>query len=232
MNENDEISSPYSYTIKYIIVGDSSVGKSNLLLRYSKNIFDPGHTATLGIEFANKKLVYNNINYLIQIWDTAGQENFRSVTRAYYKASACAMIVYDISNRKSFQNIENWIKDCVNLAPKTVLLVLIGNKTDLEEKREVSYEEGENLAKLNNMIFYETSALNGTNVETAFLKTIETIDEKIRKGYYDMDDSSNQGIRRITKLGVDMSGEHIINKNQLNKKKNNNNDDFLGDCCK
>jgi hypothetical protein len=82
------------------------------------------------------------------------------------------------------------------------------------------------------MIFYETSALNGTNVEKAFMKTIETIDEKIRKGYYDMDDSSNQGIRRITKLGVDVSGEHIINKTQLNKKKNNNNDDIFGDCCK
>jgi len=229
--ENEETSSPYQYSIKYIIVGDSSVGKSNLLLRYSKNIFDPGHTATLGIEFANKKLVYNNINYVIQIWDTAGQENFRSVTRAYYKASACAMIVYDISNRKTFQNIENWIKDCVNLAPKTVLLVLIGNKTDLEEKREVSFDEGENLAKLNNMLFYETSALNGTNVNTVFNKTIEMIDEKIRKGFYDMDDSSNQGIRRITKSGIDVSGEHIINKNQLNKRKNNS-DDFFVDCCK
>ena len=182
MNENDEISSPYSYTIKYIIVGDSSVGKSNLLLRYSKNIFDPGHTATLGIEFANKKLVYNNINYLIQIWDTAGQENFRSVTRAYYKASACAMIVYDISNRKSFQNIENWIKDCVNLAPKTVLLVLIGNKTDLEEKREVSYEEGEKFAEENNLLFFETSAKDGNNIQEIFLESTTTLVDKIENG--------------------------------------------------
>ena len=83
----------YSYSVKFIIVGDSSVGKSNILLRFSRDTFDQSHQATLGIEFANKHLIYNNTDYLIQIWDTAGQENFRSVTRAYYKASAVAMVL-------------------------------------------------------------------------------------------------------------------------------------------
>ena len=151
----------YTYSVKFIIVGDSSVGKSNILLRFSRNVFDPGHQATLGIEFANKHLEYNNTDYLVQVWDTAGQENFRSVTRAYYKASAVAMVVYDISSEESFQHIQSWIKDCKDLAPKTVQLVLIGNKSDLEEERAIQKERGEELARENNMLFFETSALNG-----------------------------------------------------------------------
>ena len=163
----------YSYSVKFIIVGDSSVGKSNILLRFSRNTFDPGHQATLGIEFANKHLIYNNTDYLIQIWDTAGQENFRSVTRAYYKASAVAMVVYDITKEDSFLHIQNWLHDCKELAPRTVILVLIGNKTDLEDQRVVARERGENLAKENNMIFFETSALNGNGIEEAFKKVLK-----------------------------------------------------------
>ena len=97
----------YSYSVNFIIVGDSSVGKSNILLRFSRNIFDSGHQATLGIEFANKHLIYNNTDYLVQIWDTAGQENFRSVTRAYYKASAVAMVVYDITKEELMTALKN-----------------------------------------------------------------------------------------------------------------------------
>ena len=91
----------FSYSVKFITVGDSSVGKSNIMLRFSRNTFDPGHQATLGIEFANKHLIYNNTDYLIQIWDTAGQEDFRSVTRGYYKSAAVAMVVYDITKEES-----------------------------------------------------------------------------------------------------------------------------------
>ena len=107
----------YSYSVKFIIVGDSSLGKSNILLRFSRDTFDQSHQPTLGIEFANKHLIYNNTDYLIQIWDTAGQENFRSVTRAYYKASAMAMVVYDITKEESFQHIQSWLRDCKELAP-------------------------------------------------------------------------------------------------------------------
>ena len=178
--------SEYSYSVKFIIVGDSSVGKSNILLRFSRNVFDPGHQATLGIEFANKHIFYNNIDYLVQVWDTAGQENFRSVTRAYYKASAVAMVVYDITSEESFQNIQSWIKDCKDLAPKTVQLILIGNKSDLEENRVITKERGEELARENRMLFFETSALNGNGVEEAFQKSIELVDQKIRSGFYEI----------------------------------------------
>ena len=216
--------SEYSYSVKFIIVGDSSVGKSNILLRFSRNVFDPGHQATLGIEFANKHLLFNNIDYLVQVWDTAGQENFRSVTRAYYKASAVAMVVYDISNEESFQHIQAWIKDCKDLAPKTVQLILIRNKSDLEDQRVISKEKGEQLASENNMLFFETSALNGNGVEEAFQKSIELVDQKIRSGFYDLTNSSNQGIKKISNERD--GNERIIDKKSLSigKKQKKNND--------
>ena len=218
----------YTYSVKFIIIGDSSVGKSNILLRFSRNVFDPGHQATLGIEFANKHLQYNNTDYLVQVWDTAGQENFRSVTRAYYKASAVAMVVYDISSEESFQHIQAWIKDCKNIAPRTVQLVLVGNKSDLEDQRAIQKERGEELAKENNMLFFETSALNGNGIEEAFQKSIEAVDQKIRSGYYDLNNSSNQGIKKIYN-GNEGNGERIIDKKSLSiGKKQKKNDDL---CC-
>ena len=218
----------YSYSVKFIIVGDSSVGKSNILLRFSRNIFDSGHQATLGIEFANKHLIYNNTDYLVQIWDTAGQENFRSVTRAYYKASAVAMVVYDITKEESFEHIKTWLSDCKELAPNTVLLVLVGNKTDLEEQRVISKERGENLAKENNMLFFETSAKLGDGIEQAFQKSIEAVDQRIRSGFYNLSDSSKHGIKKIVSGNENDNGERIIDKKSLSLGKKQKNDDF---CC-
>jgi len=223
INNSSNSKYEYTYSVKFIIVGDSSVGKSNILLRFSRNVFDPGHQATLGIEFANKHLEYNNTDYLVQVWDTAGQENFRSVTRAYYKASAVAMVVYDITSEESFQHIQSWIKDCKDLAPKTVQLILIGNKSDLEEERVIQKERGEELARENNMLFFETSALNGKGIEEAFKKSIEAVDQKIRSGFYDMNNSSNQGIKKIHNGN---EGERIIDKKSLSigKKKDKKED--------
>ena len=227
INNDFQNRSEYTYSIKFIIVGDSSVGKSNILLRFSRNIFDPGHQATLGIEFANKHVLYNNIDYLVQVWDTAGQENFRSVTRAYYKAAAVAMVVYDITNEESFEHIKQWIKDCKDLAPKSVQLVLIGNKIDLEDKRAIIEQRGIELAKENNMLFFETSALNGNGVENAFNKTIEVIDQKIRSGFYDPDNLNSQGIRKL-KNGQEINGERKIDKESLSAGKKNKKGDS---CC-
>ena len=225
---NEQSKYEYSYSVKFIIVGDSSVGKSNILLRFSRNTFDAGHQATLGIEFANKHLIYNNTDYLVQIWDTAGQENFRSVTRAYYKASAVAMVVYDITKEETFEHIQSWLKDCKDLAPKTVLLVLVGNKTDLEEQRVISKERGENLAKENNMLFFETSAKLGDGIEQAFQKSIEAVDQKIRSGYYNLSDSSKHGIKKIVSGNENENGERIIDKKSLSLGKKQKKDDL---CC-
>ena len=125
----------FNYLFKYIIIGDASVGKSNILLKYAHNQFQPEYQLTIGVEFGAKNIEIQNKIYRIQIWDTAGQENFRSITRAYYKNSVCALIVYDISSKESFNNVSTWIDDCRSQSPKTITLILVGNKCDLDEER-------------------------------------------------------------------------------------------------
>ena len=180
----------YNYLLKYIIIGDSSVGKSNLLLRYAHDKFNEDYQATIGVEFGAKNVEINNKTFRIQIWDTAGQENFRSITRAYYKNSVCAIIVYDITNKESFNNIQNWIEDCKNQCPKTVFFVLVGNKNDLENERKVSFEEGKKFADSNDILFFESSAKTGNNVEDIFYKSAECISQRINKNVYDLESDS------------------------------------------
>ena len=143
----------FNYLLKYIIIGDSAVGKSNILLRYIHDRFNEEFHSTIGVEFGAKNIQIDDQIFRIQIWDTAGQEAFRSITRAYYKNSVCACVVYDITNRSTFDNIKSWVEDCKKLSPKTVLMILVGNKIDLENKREVTYDEGNTFAGKNGMLF-------------------------------------------------------------------------------
>ena len=184
----------FNYLYKYIVIGDSFVGKSCIVAKYIHGGFDEEFKTTIGIEFGSKDLTINGKVYRIQIWDTAGQETFRSITRAYYKNSVCSFIVYDVTNRQSFLNVQDWFNECKKQTPKTAMMVLVGNKIDLNNKREVSYEEGENFAKNNSMIFYETSAKNGDNIENMFYESAEIIANKINEGYYDLD-RENCGIK-------------------------------------
>jgi small GTP-binding protein len=185
----------YDYLLKYIIIGDAAVGKSNLLLRFSQDGFKSEYQLTIGVEFGAKNLDIDNKKYRLQIWDTAGQENYRSITRAYYKNSVCAILVYDITNRDSFEHISSWVEDCLAQSPKTVFMVLVGNKSDLSEKRKVSIEEGQQMAKNNNMIFFEASAKTGDNVDKIFEESAKEINKKINEGYYDLE-SDICGIKR------------------------------------
>ena len=180
----------FNYLLKYVIVGDAAVGKSNLLLRYTHGEFKEEYQLTIGVEFGSNNIIVDNNIFRIQIWDTAGQENFRSITRSYYKNSACALIVYDITRRQSFENLINWIEDCKNSSPKTVFMVLIGNKCDLEKNREVSEEEGREFAEKYGMLFFETSAKTGKNVEEVFKESVKIIAQKIKENYYDLENQS------------------------------------------
>ena len=189
----------FDYLFKYIIIGDAAVGKSNLLLRYTHGQFKPEYQLTIGVEFGAKNVQIRNKIYRIQIWDTAGQENFRSITRAYYKNSVCALVVYDISSRDSFNNVSTWIEDCKNQSPKTIFMVLVGNKSDLNDRRQVNTEEGQELAEKYGMLFFETSAKSGENVEDVFVKSADEIARKIDQGYYDLENDAcgiKQGINR------------------------------------
>ena len=189
----------FDYLFKYIIIGDAAVGKSNLLLRYAHGQFKPEYQLTIGVEFGAKNVVIRNKTYRIQIWDTAGQENFRSITRAYYKNSVCALVVYDISSRDSFNNVSTWIEDCRNNSSEKIFMVLIGNKSDLADKRQVSTEEGRELAEKYEMKFYETSAKTGENVNDIFNDSVDEIAKKMDQNYYDLENDTcgiKQGINR------------------------------------
>lgn len=207
----------FNYLLKYVIIGDEAVGKSNLLLRYTQNQFKTEYKVTVGVEFGARNINLNSIIYRVQIWDTAGQERFRSITRAYYKNSICALILYDISNRDSFDNVQKWVEDLRAQSFPNIILILVGNKSDKDSERQVQYSEGENLAKEIGMLFYETSALTGENIETMFHESISIIADRIEKNEYDLT-SEACGI----KVGLNpSSGFHKVNTSD-NKSKGKN----------
>ena len=184
----------YDYTFKYILVGDYAVGKSNILLRFSNNEFNTNYFSTIGVEFSIKKLKVNNKNIRIQVWDTAGQERFLGITKTYFKNCACIIVVYDITRKLTFDNLNIWINEIKNICSKSVYIILLGNKCDLENQREVSYKEGEKYAEENNFKFYETSAKDNINIIEVFEESSKIICDNIEKNYYDMNDP-NIGIK-------------------------------------
>lgn len=137
-----------------------------------------------------KNLKVKDRNIRVQIWDTAGQESFRAIARSYYKNTACALVVYDITEKKTFENVRTWLKDCKEMCNKDVLILLVANKTDLGEKRVISEKEGREFAEENGMIFFETSALNGNGIKEVFEYGVNELVDRLESGKMEWDANS------------------------------------------
>ncbi|XP_049379977.1 ras-related protein RABA5a [Solanum stenotomum] len=163
------------YLFKIVLIGDSAVGKSNLLARFARDEFYPNSKSTIGVEFQTQKLDINGKEVKAQIWDTAGQERFRAVTSAYYRGAVGALLVYDISRRLTFENIGRWLNELQTHSDMNVVTILVGNKSDLKDAREVTTAEGKSLAEAQGLFFIETSALDSSNVAVAFQTVVKEI---------------------------------------------------------
>ncbi|KAG6416445.1 hypothetical protein SASPL_123875 [Salvia splendens] len=163
------------YLFKIVLIGDAAVGKSNLLARFARDEFHANSKSTIGVEFQTQKMEINNKEVKAQIWDTAGQERFRAVTSAYYRGAVGALLVYDISRRLTFDSVGRWLNELQTHSDMNVVTILVGNKCDLKEGREVTTAEGKALAEAQGMFFIETSALDSSNVNAAFQKVVNEI---------------------------------------------------------
>ena len=167
----------YDEIIQLIMVGEIGVGKTSLIRRYTNNIFNTNHLETIGIEFFNKEERINDQIIQIKLWDTAGQEIFHSLTKNFYRKADGIIIVYDITNKESFERIQDWVKSVYDNTDtyKEIQMIIVGNKIDLEERREVSKEEGLKIGKYFEIDFFEASAKNAEGVRNFMIKIIEDI---------------------------------------------------------
>jgi len=165
----------YDFLYKIVLIGDSFVGKSNLLSRFTRNQFNMESKNTIGVEFATRSIQTDGKTIKAQIWDTAGQEKFRAITSAYYRGAVGAIIVYDIAKHSTYENVNMWLQELKNHADPNLVIMLVGNKSDLRHLRDVQTEEAESFAETNQLSFIETSALDTTNVETAFHNILTAI---------------------------------------------------------
>ncbi|XP_075252391.1 ras-related protein Rab-11B-like [Convolutriloba macropyga] len=165
----------YDFLFKVVLIGDSGVGKSNLLSRFTRNEFNLESKSTIGVEFATRSIQVDNRTIKAQIWDTAGQERYRAITSAYYRGAVGALLVYDIAKHMTYENVERWLKELRDHADSNIVIMLVGNKSDLRHLRSVPTEESKHFAEQNNLSFIETSALDSTNVEQAFTHILTAI---------------------------------------------------------
>ena len=200
----------YEFMFKVVLVGDSFVGKTNIMSKYLKNEFHEDSKATVGVEFGSKQFNVEGHSIKAQIWDTAGQERYKAITSAYYKGAKGAFIVYDITRKNSFESIDKWINDVTAVADKKITIVLIGNKSDLEDQRQVTKEQGEDKANKLQVAFLETSAFSGENLEKAFQMMIKEVYQKCHE------EMMSEGDVDIIKGGEDIN---LAKKNNSGEKK-------------
>jgi Ras-related protein Rab-2A len=212
-------SSPWDYIAKLVCIGDSGCGKSSLTIRLCEGRFSPHHDVTIGVEFGSRIVPVGpphtqptpddgddhtagrpdpprdipQKHMKLSLWDTAGQETYKSVTRSYFRGASGALLVFDLSRKQTFQHVTDWLSDLRQIAEPDIVVILVGNKADLtrqeKNEREVTKEEAEEWAKRNGVMEYvETSAKSGENVEKAFMRVAERIHQNIQAGKYDLND--------------------------------------------
>ncbi|KAL0321311.1 UNVERIFIED_CONTAM: Ras-related protein RABA1d [Sesamum radiatum] len=171
----------YDYLFKLVLIGDSGVGKSNLLSRFTRNEFSLESKSTIGVEFATRSLPVDGKVIKAQIWDTAGQERYRAITSAYYRGAVGALLVYDVTRHSTFENVERWLRELRDHTDPSIVVMLIGNKSDLRHLVAVSTEDGKSFAERESLYFMETSALESINVDSAFSEVLTQIYRNVSK---------------------------------------------------
>mmetsp|Transcript_6516 Transcript_6516/g.9819 ORF Transcript_6516/g.9819 Transcript_6516/m.9819 type:complete len:202 (-) Transcript_6516:338-943(-) len=169
----------YDYLFKLLLIGDSGVGKSCLLLRFADDTYTESYISTIGVDFKIRTIEMDGKTIKLQIWDTAGQERFRTITSSYYRGAHGIIIVYDVTDQESFDNVKQWLQEIDRYACEKVNTLLVGNKSDLTTKRVVAYEAAKEFADSVDMEFLETSAKNSTNVEKAFMVMASQIKQRM-----------------------------------------------------
>jgi small GTP-binding protein len=192
------------FLIKILIIGDSRVGKTNLVARFTRDQFNPNSKSTIGVEFAITTLEIEGKTVRAQIWDTAGQERYRAVTSAFYHGAIGALLLYDVSTSLSFQSLSHWMQELRENADCNIAVMLVGNKCDLQELRAVSTDEGVEFAKRKNLLFIETSARDGTNVQESFTRLITQIVHRLSTADLNRDQSLH-GPKPAERLGISIS---------------------------
>ncbi|XP_077599350.1 ras-related protein Rab-25-like [Stigmatopora nigra] len=169
----------YNFVFKVVLIGESGVGKSNLLTRFTKNEFNHDSRTTIGVEFSTRTVQLENSTIKMQVWDTAGLERYRAITSAYYRGAVGALLVYDISKHLTYESAERWLKELYDHADPHIVVMLVGNKSDLVDLRTVPAEEAKAFAESKGLMYMETSALDSTNVEAAFIDVLTAIHRKV-----------------------------------------------------
>ncbi|KAI3963080.1 hypothetical protein C5167_013420 [Papaver somniferum] len=202
----------YDYLFKVVLIGDSGVGKSNLLSRFTRNEFCLESKSTIGVEFATRTLQVEGKTIKAQVWDTAGQERYRAITSAYYRGALGAILVYDTTKPTTFENVTRWLKELREHADSNIVIMLIGNKTDLKHLRAVATEDAQSFAEKEGLSFIETSALEAINVEKAFQNILGEVYRKISKKSISSKDSTATSIKEGKTIDVSDTSDVIPRK--------------------
>ncbi|KAH0789710.1 ras-related protein Rab-14-like [Histomonas meleagridis] len=208
--------SGHQLSFKFVLVGDSAVGKTAICKQFCEKEFNENQAQTIGLDFGTRVVEIQNTKIQLHIWDTAGQERFRSVTRAYFRSSAAVFLVYDVTNRESFNRINTWFEDATQSSPPTAVKVLVGNKTDLTEQRAVSSSEAKSFAEQHGLQFFETSALSGDRIDDTFIQTAHLVYSKVLDGQIALNNPSSGARAPLSAPPAIVDPTNTNNNNQQN----------------